>query len=122
MNAHNTVLSRHFQINERIIDDLDALVVAAAHGDRRALGAIAVAFGPRLIGEAKAILGRFFEEEATDLVQDFFVSLLEGRSRFAPQRKRALPWMFGIVRAAATKARAERVEDWAMEALEDDPA
>jgi hypothetical protein len=121
MKTKNTVFSRSFRSDERLLDDLDALVVAASHGDRRAIGAIAIAFGPRLIDEARAVLGPAFEEEAGDVVHDFLLSLLtsEGRSRFAAQRGRALPWMFGIIRAAARRARAERVADWA---IDDDTA
>lgn len=111
MKTNNTVLSRDFQTDERLIDDLDALVVAASQGNRRAIGAIAIAFGPRLLDEARKALGKSFADEAPDVVQDFFLSLCEGRSRFVPKRGRALPWMFGIVRATARKARAEREGD-----------
>jgi DNA-directed RNA polymerase specialized sigma24 family protein len=119
MKTNNTVLSRSFQTDQRLIDDLDALVVDASHGDRRAIGAIAIAFGPRLIDEAVAVLGPDFADEAADVLQDFFLSLLEGHSRFVPQRGRALPWMFGIVRAAARKARADRAAD---RGSDDEPA
>lgn len=99
------------QTNARLLDDLDALVMRASQGDRRAIGAIAVAFGPRLWREAKAVLGPF-EQEADDVLQDFLLALVDARSRFAPQRGRALPWMIGIVRAAALKCRADREREW----------
>jgi DNA-directed RNA polymerase specialized sigma24 family protein len=118
MKTKNTVMSRSLLTDEQLIDDFDGLVVKASHGDPRAVGAIAIAFGPRLLAEAKAVLGRSFDSEASDVLQDFFLSLVEGRTRFVPQRGRALPWMFGIVRAAALKARADREKDWGME---DDP-
>jgi DNA-directed RNA polymerase specialized sigma24 family protein len=91
--------------------ELDDLVVRASQGDRRAIGAIAVAFGPQLLREARAALGPM-EEDCDDVVQDFFLSLVEGRTRFVPERKRALEWMFGIVRAIARKHRADREDDW----------
>jgi hypothetical protein len=45
------------------------LVLRAAQGDRRALGAIAIAFGPKLLKEAELCLrGEFVAE---DVLQDF---------------------------------------------------
>jgi DNA-directed RNA polymerase specialized sigma24 family protein len=95
-------------------DDLDALVMRASLGDRRAIGAIAVAFGPRLLQEARAVL-RDFEQEAEDVLQDFVLSLVERQSRFTPAHGRAIPWMCGIVRALARKRRADRERDWDIE-------
>jgi DNA-directed RNA polymerase specialized sigma24 family protein len=118
MKTNSTVLSRNVLSDEQLIDDLDDLVVKASQGDRRAIGAIAVAFGPRLLDEAIEVLGRKFADQAADVLQDFFLSLCEGRTRFVPARGRALPWMFGIVRAAALKTRADRHVDWG---LDEDP-
>jgi DNA-directed RNA polymerase specialized sigma24 family protein len=89
-------------------DELDVLMDRASQGDRRAVAAIAVCFGPSLHKEARAVLGRF-KQEAADVLQDFFVLLLEGRSRFTPPvQGRAIPWMFGMVRAIAREHRADR--------------
>ena len=49
-----------------------------------------------------------YEHEAEDVLQDFFVALLERRSRFTPARGRAIPWMCEAVRALAR----ERNPDW----------
>jgi DNA-directed RNA polymerase specialized sigma24 family protein len=95
-------------------DALDALAMRASRGDRRAIGAIAIAFGPRLLQEARAVLGDL-EQEAEDVLQDFFLCLVDRRSRFTPARGRAIPWMCGIVRAIARKRRADRERDWATE-------
>jgi DNA-directed RNA polymerase specialized sigma24 family protein len=92
-------------------DDLDALVMRASRGDRRAIGAIAVALGPRLLQEAPAVLGDF-EQEAEDVLQDFCLSLVERQSRFTPAHGRAIPWMCGIVRAMARKHCADREREW----------
>jgi DNA-directed RNA polymerase specialized sigma24 family protein len=83
-------------------DALDALAMRASRGDRRAIGAIAIAFGPRLLQEARAVLGDL-EQEAEDVLQDFFLCLVDRRSRFTP------------VRAIARKRRADRERDWATE-------
>jgi hypothetical protein len=62
-------------------DNLEALARRASHGDRRAIGAIAIALGPWLLLEARALLGDF-EQEAGDVLQDFFLCLVQRRSRF----------------------------------------
>jgi DNA-directed RNA polymerase specialized sigma24 family protein len=87
--------------------DFDDLVLRACQGDRRAIGAIAIAFGPMLLGQAKSCL-RGYEDEAADVLQDFFLSLLERRSRFTPAQGHAIPWMCEAVRALAR----ERNPDW----------
>jgi Sigma-70 region 2 len=88
-------------------DAFEDLVLRASQGDRRAIGAIAIAFGPRLLHEARACL-EGYEHEAEDVLQDFFLALLERRSRFTPARGRAIPWMCEAVRALAR----ERNPDW----------
>ena len=97
--------------------DFDDLVRRASQGDRRAIGAIAIAFSADLLKEARAVMGDF-AHEADDVLQDFFVSMLEGQSRFTPAQGRAIPWMCGIVRAMARKHRAHREREWG---IEDDP-
>jgi DNA-directed RNA polymerase specialized sigma24 family protein len=90
--------------NQTAFDDL---VLRASQGDRRAIAAVAIAFGPLLLREAKACL-EGYEHEADDVLQDFFLSLLERRSRFGPARGRAIPWMCEAVQALAR----ERNPDW----------
>jgi DNA-directed RNA polymerase specialized sigma24 family protein len=83
--------------------ELDDLVRAAATGDRGAIGAVAVAFGPTLLTIARRHAGR---EDAEDAVQDLFLSLVEGRAaRFPPAEGRAMAWLGGLVRSLA-RARA----------------
>jgi hypothetical protein len=98
----------------QILADFDELMLRAARGDAYAIGAIAIAFGPKLLQEARAELGDF-GHEAGDVLNDFFTSLLEGRSKFAPDKRRAMPWMVGVVRAMARKHRVERHRDWGEE-------
>jgi DNA-directed RNA polymerase specialized sigma24 family protein len=93
------------------LDEFDDLVLRASQGDRRAITAVAVAFDTQLRREARAVMGRF-KQDADDVVQDFYLALLEGRSRFHPERGRAIPWMIGIVRATARKYRGDRQRDW----------
>jgi DNA-directed RNA polymerase specialized sigma24 family protein len=91
--------------------DFNDLVWRATHGDRRALGAVAIAISPLLHDEAREVLGEF-AQEAGDVLQDFFLALLEGRSRFIPAHGRALAWMCGIIRAMARAHRAECERRW----------
>lgn len=94
------------QTDAQRLDDFDVLVMRASLGDRRALGAVAIAFGPTLLDEARAVMGDF-EHEAGDVLKDFLLSLLEGRSRFTPAYGRAVSWMCGIIRAMARRRRAD---------------
>ncbi len=111
-----TTLTRLFASysDPQLLDDLDALVGRAAQGDRRAIGALATAFGPRLLQEARAVMGDF-GQDAEDVLQDFLLSLVEGRSQFTPSHGRAIPWMMGVVRAMARKYRADREREWAID-------
>jgi DNA-directed RNA polymerase specialized sigma24 family protein len=104
------------QTDAQVQADFDDLAMRATHGDKRALGAIAIVFGPTLLEEARAVMGDF-EQEAPDVLQDFFLALLEGRSRFTPAQGRAIAWMCGIIRAMARKHRAECERRWGI----DDP-
>jgi DNA-directed RNA polymerase specialized sigma24 family protein len=92
-------------------DNLDDLVRCACEGDRRAIGAIGIAFGPALLMQARAVLGEFAQEDE-DVLQDFLVSLLERESCFIPGRGRAFRWMCGIVRSIARERRAAREREW----------
>ena len=64
-------------------DQFDELVVLASRGDRRAIGAIGIAFGPMLLEEARTVLGEF-DEEADDVLQDFLLALVDRRLLYAP--------------------------------------
>ncbi len=91
--------------------EFDHLVMLASRGDRRAIGAIAVAIGPTLLAAARTGLGGF-GQEAEDVLQDFFISLLEGRWRFTPGHGRAMQWMCGVVTGIAHLRRCELERSW----------
>jgi DNA-directed RNA polymerase specialized sigma24 family protein len=108
---NKAISSIHPQTDAQVQDDFDDLVARATQGDRRALAAIAIAMSPTLLEEARGLLGDF-EDEAGDVLQDFFVWMLECRSRFTPARGRALAWMCGIIRAMARRRRAQCEKRW----------
>ena len=83
----------------------------ASRGDRRAIGAIAVAIGPTLLAAARTGLGGF-KQEADDVLQDFYVSLLERRWRFTPGHGHAMQWMCGVVTGIALLRRRELERSW----------
>ncbi len=104
MNTSNSRQS-HFSLYPQKTDaqiqaEFADLVMRACRGDRRAIGAIYVAFGPVLLREARSVMGAF-KQDAEEVVQDFFVSLLEGRSLYVPAQGYATRWMCGVVRAMA---------------------
>lgn len=104
----NTTFEIHNpQTDEQRQREFDNLARLASEGDRRAIGAIAIAIGPLLLKEARAGLGEF-EQEAGNVLHDLFVSLLERRTRFVPGHARAMPWMCGIVQTIAQQRRRER--------------
>jgi DNA-directed RNA polymerase specialized sigma24 family protein len=98
----------------QIQDEFDDLVVLACDGDAYAVTAIAVAFGARLRKEARLQLGRF-EDDADDVLQDFFLAVVEGGACFDPEQERAGVWLRRVVREIARKHRAERERDWGIE-------
>jgi DNA-directed RNA polymerase specialized sigma24 family protein len=114
MNTHRHLMNPASTHDSTLLDDLDGIVVRASRGDRRAIAAIATSFGSTLLTAAREVLGPF-EDEADDVLQDFLAGLVAGRSPFVAERGRAVPWMIGVVRAAARKARAARDEDWGIE-------
>jgi DNA-directed RNA polymerase specialized sigma24 family protein len=118
-NARNRQLSVvQPQTDAQHQDEFDDLVQRATRGDRRALGAIAIALSPTLLQEAREVLGEDFAQEAGDVLQDFFLMLLEGRSRFVPAHGRGLAWMCGIIRSMARRYRKAREMEWG---IGDDP-
>jgi hypothetical protein len=55
--------------DDELLDQLDHLVGLAALGDRAAIGAVAIAFGPTLLDEARAALGPTREQDAGALAR-----------------------------------------------------
>jgi len=95
-------------------DEFDLLVERACGGDRRALGAIAIAVSKALLAAARDELGDF-GLAGGDVLQDFFVAVLEGRARFQPGKERARVWLERIVREMARQERASRERDCGVE-------
>jgi hypothetical protein len=94
--------------DETLLDELDRLVAKAADGDSRAVGAIAIAFGPTLLEEARKALGPSYEQDDADVMQTFFLRLMEGTVRFPRIRGAAIPWMKRRMRALAREHIEER--------------
>jgi DNA-directed RNA polymerase specialized sigma24 family protein len=104
MNLKNTAIAHRFiftATDEELLDQLDELVAAAAGGERDAVGALLIAFGPMLTQTARAALGPVHEQDAPDVVQDFAVCLLEEKLRFPAVRRSAIPWMKRMMRLLA---------------------
>jgi DNA-directed RNA polymerase specialized sigma24 family protein len=97
--------------------DFDLLVQRASRGDGKAIGAIAVAFTPSFFEAAEAELGKF-RNEAEDVVQDFFLFLLEGRWPYVSRPGDAKPWLYRMLRTIARARRSDRERDWG---LRDEP-
>jgi DNA-directed RNA polymerase specialized sigma24 family protein len=92
---------------ESIADALDACVRDAIRGDRRAIGRIAMALGGFLHDEARAALGPRFEQGASDVVQELYLGLLEGRFTFPGIRGCATVWMRRVIRMLAAEVARE---------------
>ena len=58
-------------------EDFDDLVLRASEGDRRAVGAIAIALGKSLVEEARSVV-KGLDGEAEDVVQDFLLDRSKG--------------------------------------------
>jgi DNA-directed RNA polymerase specialized sigma24 family protein len=80
---------------------LDELVFLASRGHRRAIDELARSQNKTLLAEARDALGRSYRQEAGEVVQAFYLSLLEGKNRFLPEENEAAKWMTAIVRAIA---------------------
>jgi DNA-directed RNA polymerase specialized sigma24 family protein len=90
----------------QLLDQLDELVLAATRGDRRAIGAIALTFTRDLLAAANAVLDD--EHDAADVVQEFFLALLEGEVEcLSPPRGRGMGLLLGLVRDRARRHIAE---------------
>jgi hypothetical protein len=86
--------------------EFDDLVRLACDGDRRALGAIAIALSGPLLREAQVALGDR-AREAGDLLCDFFNGIAEGRVRFARDDGHAVAWMRRVIREMAARRRGQ---------------
>jgi hypothetical protein len=86
---------------------LDELVRLATRGDRHAIGAIALAFTGDFLAEANAVLRN--EHDAADVVQDFFLALVEGKieGNIALLPGGARSFLLDVVRRMARKRRGE---------------
>ena len=87
--------------DEELLDELDSLVAKAVDGDSRAVGAIAIAFGPTLLEEAYAVLGPDWSHLGGDVLQDLFLGLCDRTLSFPDIRGAALPWLRRMVRSRA---------------------
>jgi len=92
-------------------DQFDELVERACDGDRRALGAIAIALTGELLAAAKDAMGDF-GFDAADVVQELFLAIMEGRARFRRGKERASEWLMRIVREMARQDLRARERDW----------
>jgi DNA-directed RNA polymerase specialized sigma24 family protein len=87
-------------------DATDALVTRAMQGDRRALGAIATHFGPMLLEEARIALKG--TGGAEDVVQDFYLCVLEHEAQFTRADGGGAEWLRRTVRQMAVRRRKGR--------------
>lgn len=95
------------------VNDITDLVCRAAEGDRRAIGAIAIALGHELLAVARSIVKH--REDAEDVLQDFFVVLCTGRAaRFPPAPGRGLEWMEGLLGRMARMSHEQRAAEWGL--------
>jgi hypothetical protein len=92
------------RLDDKTLAELDGLVLSAVHGDGRAIGAIAFAFGPSLYAAALGIAGD--PDEATAVLQSFFDALsTRSATRSPPAAGSALAWLHAVVRDLAEEAR-----------------
>ncbi len=114
--SHRNVAIRYIYTatDRELLDQLDELVVDAVSGDRRAVGAIAIAFGPTLLKEIRRELGPVFVQDEGTVMQDFCLAMIEGKLTFPPIRGGALPWMKRMVRSVAREHLRRREHEWGM--------
>jgi hypothetical protein len=86
--------------DEQLQDEFDALMTLACHGERRALGAIAIALTPTLFEEARAELGSL-ESHAARVVAEALTTISEGAGDFDPTKERAIVWIKRYLRKIA---------------------
>ena len=93
------------------LDELDVIVGRAADGEMRAVGALAIAFGPMLIDEAKAALGPLWAAKAGGVVHELTVRLLSRELAFPAIRHAGIPWLKRVIRELAGEVVRERGRD-----------
>ncbi len=97
--------------DQDLLEQLDGLVGNAARGDSRAVGIIAMVYGPMLNDEAKDELGATWEQDSADILQTMFLAMCEGSMLFPSIRGAAIPWMKRTVREIARKWVRQREEE-----------
>jgi hypothetical protein len=96
--------------DDELLDDLDRLVASAASGDGRAVGAIAIAFGPLLLAEARDELGPPHAQADVEVLQELCVKLLRGKLLVSGTRHDALPWLKRMMHMLAADRRGALAE------------
>jgi hypothetical protein len=91
------------------LDEFDALVLNAARGDRRAIGALAVGYGPTLLKQAREALGRSRVQQDEDLLQDLFVGMTQASFNFVPGRDQGPAWLQTQLRILAGASRTDLI-------------
>jgi hypothetical protein len=81
---------------------------AATRGDRDAIGAILIAFGPTLLEEARVALGPSRAHDAPDAVQDLAEHLRAADLHFKARRGSGIPFLRRTVRMLARRLRRRR--------------
>jgi len=115
---HNTDSASHLENTRPANDvgqvsDITVLVGRAAEGDRRAIGAIALALGPDLLAVARSAVRH--REDAADVLQDFFALLLTGEAaRFPPAPGCGLEWMEGLLLRMGRMSHEQRAAEWGL--------
>ena len=96
--------------NARTIEqEFRDLVMYASEGDRRAIGAIAAAFGKVLLIEAQVTLGDL-RGEAGGVIEEFLSVLANRRSPYVAHRAGCPErWMHWVVRSIAQQRRREKM-------------
>jgi len=89
MNTQDNIAS----LDSQLLDELDALLLKAVSGDRRAIGAIAFGYGMTLLKEARDALSQARASEAEEVLQDLFVGMTQGIFEFVPGRDHAHEWL-----------------------------
>ncbi len=96
-------LARDQRIPRATLDELDEAIAKASRGDRHAIACIAIAFG-RALWKAALDATHRDRSRASDVLQSFYLSLLEGGRPFDPAFDgRAIPWMDRRIQAIAAE-------------------
>ena len=103
--SSSAALSHAFihRTDEQIADEIHELVRDATRGDRRAITIIVLAYQPMLLEQARAALGTWYEQEAADVVQEFYLGLAEGRFTLPEVKGGAIGWMRRVIRSMAAE-------------------